>query len=257
MAHIHNTAVVAEGAKIGENVAIGPFAVVHADVEIGDESVVGPHAVIYDGARIGRNVKVHQGAAVANIPQDLKFGGEPTRCYVGDNTTIREFVTVNRGTTATGETRLGANCLLMAYAHIGHDSAIGDHVILANAVQVGGHVEIDEWTIVGGSTPIHQFCKIGKHAMIGGGFRAVQDVPPFVTMGGEPLRFAGVNSIGLRRRGFTSDQILTLKTIYRYIYGSGYTLTDAKARIVEEFGDDDLAKETLDFLGRTTRGLAG
>lgn len=258
MSTIHPTAIVSEKASIGENVTISPYAIIHDDVVIGDNTHIGPHTCVYDGARIGNNVTIYQSGSIAHIPQDLKFDKEPSLCIVGDNTTLHEFVTLHRGTSATGKTVIGSNVLMMAYSHVAHDCVIGNNCILANLVQIGGHVELEEYVILGGDSPVHQFCKIGKHAMVGGHFRVVQDVPPYVLVAGEPLEYSGINTIGLRRRGFTSDQITILKKVYNnYIYSKHYNVSQAKEKIKEEFGDDPLVKNVLDFLEKVTRGLVG
>ncbi len=255
MNNIHPTAFISEKAKIGENVTIGPFAVIYDDVEIGNDCKIGPHATIYDGARIGNNVTIYQSASIAHVPQDLKFSKESTQFYIGDNTTIHEFATLHRGTKETGESRIGKNCLLMAYSHVGHDVQIGDNCILANGVQIGGHVHIEDFVIIGGMTPVHQFSMIGKHAMVGGGFRVVQDVPPFVLAGGEPLRYSGLNVVGLRRRGFKNEEIETLKKAYHLIYNSGLNLTAGKEKVQTEFGDDPLVQSVLEFINKSKRSI--
>jgi len=255
MPEIHKTAVVDPKARIGEGVVIGPFAFIEADVEIGENSKIGPHACLYNGARIGSNVTIYQGASISHAPQDLKYAGEESYTVVGSGTTIHEFVTLHRGTVETRLTSIGENCLLMAYSHVAHDCRIGNNVILANTVQVGGHATIEDYTIIGGCTPVHQFCKIGKHCMIGGGFRVVQDVPPYILAGHEPLKYEGLNLIGLRRRGFTNDEIMRIKKIYELIYQSHLNLTQAKEQINQKFADDKFAAEILDFISRSTRGL--
>lgn len=255
MNKIHPTAIVSSKAKLGDNLVVHPHAIINDDVEIGDNCSIGPYAVIYDGARIGNNVIIHQSASVSNVPQDLKFGGERTYFYIGDNTTIREFVTLHRGTGEKGFSKIGSNCLIMAYVHVPHDCIIGNNVIIANTVQIAGHVEIDDNVIIGGTTVVHQFTKIGKHCMIGGGFRAIQDVPPFVLAGREPMRYMGLNVVGLRRRGFTNEDISTLKKVYDILYNSGLTFTKAKEKIKEEYGTVQVAKDVLDFLERSTRGI--
>lgn len=250
MNNIHSTAIVSKKARLGDDITIGPGAIIHDDVEIGNGCQIGPYAVLYDGARIGNRVKIHQSASVAHVPQDLKFGGEPTLFYVGDDTTIHEFVALHRGTHETGFSRIGQNCLLMAYSHVAHDTVVGNNCILANGVQLAGHVEIEDWVIVGGMTPVHQFCRIGKHAMIGGGFRVVQDVPPFVLAGSEPLRYSGLNVIGLRRRGFSNDDISRLKEAYTIIYNSGLTLSAAKQKLRDEFCDYPLVMNVVEFFDK-------
>jgi UDP-N-acetylglucosamine acyltransferase len=253
MSNIHSTAIVSSKAKIGSNIVIGPFAIIHDNVEIGDDCIIGPHAVIYDGARIGNRVKIHQSASVSNVPQDLKFDNEESYFYIGDDTTIREFTALHRGTVDTGFSRVGKNCLLMAYVHVAHDTIVGDNCILANGVQLAGHVTLEDWVIIGGLTPVHQFCRIGKHAMIGGGFRATTDVPPFVIGANYPLKFSGVNILGLRRRGFSNDDIFTIKKAYQILYNSGQNFSQAKKKLREEFESFEHVKLILEFLDKSTR----
>ncbi len=257
MNNIHSTAVVSSKAKLGDNITIYPYAIIEDDVEIGNDCEIGPHAVLYDGARVGNKVKIYQGASVAHIPQDLKFGNEKTIFKIGDNTVIHEFVTLHRGTKDTGFSSVGKNCLLMAYSHVAHDCIVGDNCIIANSVQIGGHVEIEEYVIIGGTTPVHQFCKIGAHAMIGGGFRVTQDVPPYILTASEPLKFSGLNVIGLRRRGFSNDDIATLKKAYSYIYNPSLNITQAKEKIQNELAENVYVQNVLSFLNKCTRGLVG
>ncbi len=255
MINIHPTAIIDKKAQIGNNVTIGAFSIVEGDVVIGSNTEVGSHVHIFNGARIGNNCKIHKGAVVSSDPQDLKFGGEPTRFEIGDNTTIREFCTLNRGTTEHMKSVVGSNCLLMAYVHVAHDCTIGDNVILANAVQLGGHVEVEEYAIIGGVSPVHQFCHIGRHCMIGGHFRAVQDVPPYITASGEPLKYAGLNSIGLRRRGFKPETVLTLKRTYNLLYRSKLNVSQAVERIKSDIELIPEVQYVLDFIERSNRGL--
>ena len=252
---IHETAIVSPKAQLGNNISIGPYTIVEEDVIIGNDCIIGPHVAIYNGARIGNNVKIYQGASVANHPQDLKFAGEVSLFEVGDNTVIREFATLHRGTVESKTSKVGKNCLLMAYTHVAHDCIVGDNCILANCVQLGGHVEIEDWVIVGGATVVHQFEKIGKHAMIGGGFRVTSDVPPFILAAGEPLSYNGLNTIGLRRRGFTNEEIMKLKEIYSYVFSSEINLSQAKEKIAEKFPQDPLAESVLEFLNKSSRGI--
>jgi UDP-N-acetylglucosamine acyltransferase len=254
---IHPTAIVSGKAKLGDNIIISPYAIVHDDVEIGDNCQVGPYAVIYDGARIGNNVIIHQSASVSNVPQDLSFEGEETLFYIGDNTTIREFVTLHKGTKSSGFSRVGSNCLIMAYSHVAHDCILGNNIILSNAVQIAGHVTIDDYAIVGGSTVIHQFCKVGKHTMTGGGFRIVQDLPPFILAAEEPLQYKNLNIVGLRRRGFSNEDIMALKKAYGYIYSKALNVTQAKEKIIAELGDNKYVQEVLTFIEGSKRGLVG
>ncbi len=254
---IHPTAIVDEKAELGEGVRIGPFAVVEANVELGDRVTVGPHAHIAWGARLAEEVQVFTSAVVGHIPQDLKFAGEETTLEVGARTRIREFCTLHRGTDDLWKTVIGADCLLMNYVHIAHDCIVGDHCVLANAVQVGGHVEIGEWAIIGGSVPVHQFCRVGEHAMVGGGYRVVQDVPPYLRVAGEPLRPSGLNSIGLKRRGFTDEAIAGLKKAYRILFRSNLNMSSAIAQVREELPDFPELTRLLEFIESSDRGIVG
>jgi UDP-N-acetylglucosamine acyltransferase len=256
MSNIHRTAIVSSKAKIGNNITIDPFVIIHDDVEIGNDCTIGPHVVIYNGARICNNVRIKQGASVANFPQDLKFSGVPTLFIIGDNTLIHEFVTLHRGT-ETGKSEIGKNCLLMAYSHVAHDCKVGDNVILANGVQLGGFSQIEDFVIVGGMTPVHQFCRVGQHAMVGGALRVVQDVPPYILTGNLPLKFEGLNVIGLRRRGFSNNDIVTLKKCYAYIYGGSLNVTQALEKVEFEFGENKLVQNVLSFIRASKRGIAG
>lgn len=244
---IHPTAIISSHATLGAGVQVGAYSVIEDDVVIGDGTEIAYHAVIASGARIGKHCKIFSGASISTVPQDLKFKGEPTHLYIGDHTTVREYATLNRGTMASGKTSIGSNCLIMAYAHIAHDCIVGNHVILANAVQLGGHCEIDDYAFVGGLVGMHQFTRVGKHAMIGGVFRAVVDVPPFVTAGREPLRYEGVNVTGLKRRGFTSEQIDTLRDIYRIIFQSKLLLANAIEKVKADIADTAERDEVLRF----------
>lgn len=255
MTEIHSTAIVSPKAKLGENVKVGPFTIIYDNVEIGNNCIIDANVVIYDGARIGNRVRIYQGAAIANTPQDLKFDNEITYFYVGDDTQIREFVTLHRGTHATGKSTIGKNCLLMAYSHVAHDCTVGDNVILANSVQVAGHVEIEDYVIIGGVTGVHQFTKVGAHAMIGALSRIAGDVPPFLMASGQTCRFEGINKIGLRRRGFTAEQLEAIKETYRILYLSGYTFTKAKEIINEKLSHHEVVKQIQNFLSRSSRGI--
>ncbi len=257
MKNIHPTAIVSDKAKLGDNIAVSAYAIIEDDVEIGNDCRIGPHAVIYNGARIGDRVTIHQAASIAHIPQDLKFSNEESYFYVGDDTVIHEYVTLHRGTKETGFSRVGKNCLLMAYSHVAHDTTVGDNCILANGVQIAGHVEIEDWVIIGGMTPVHQFCKVGQHTMIGGGFRVTQDVPPYILTAGEPLRFEGLNVIGLRRRGFPNEDIMTLKKAYSYLYDKSLNVSQAKAKIMEEFAGNKYVTNVIEFIAKCNRGLVG
>lgn len=217
---IHPTAVVDSGAELGNDVKIGPFAVIEANVVIADGCEIGAAAYVASGARLGNSVKIFPHAVVATVPQDLKFGGEPTTCEIGDRTVVREFATVNRGTKAHMRTLVGSDCFLMTYSHIAHDCIVGNNCILANSATLAGHVTIEDWVIIGGLVPIHQFVKIGCHAMIGGGWRVPMDVPPYVTAAGSPLKPMDLNKIGLSRRGFTPETISSMKKAFRILFRS-------------------------------------
>lgn len=257
MNNIHPTAIVSPKAILGDNNIIGPHAIIEDNVEIGNNCNIGPFAVIYPGARIKNNVTIHQSASVANVPQDLSFSGEDTILIIDDNTTIREFAALHRGTKATGQTYIGKSCFIMAYSHVAHDDYIGDHCILANAVQLAGHVHLEDWVTIGGGTVVHQFCNIGQQVMIGGGNKVTQDVPPFVLAADWPLRFVSLNIIGLRRRGFSNENIQTLKQVYGILYNKSYNLSQAKELIQKEFGTNEYAQTTLQFLAQSKRGIIG
>lgn len=254
---IHATAVVSDEAELGVGVRIGPYAVVESDVVLGDRVEIGPHAHIAHGARLAEEVRVFTSASVSHIPQDLKFAGEKTTLEVGPRTIIREFCTLHRGTEDLWKTVIGADCLLMNYVHVAHDCVVGDHCVLANAVQLGGHVEVGEWAIIGGSVPVHQFCRVGDHAMVGGGYRVVQDVPPYLRVAGEPLRPVGLNSIGLRRRGFDEETLSTLKKAYRILFRSRLNTSKAIARVREELPDIPETRRLLAFIEASERGIVG
>jgi UDP-N-acetylglucosamine acyltransferase len=252
---IDSHAVVSPKATIGADVRIGPFAVVEDDVTIGERTTVGAHTVIHSGTRLGRNCKIQAMAAIGGPPQDLKYAGEPTILEVGDNALIREFVTLNRGTTATGRTVIGKNCMFMANSHVAHDCRIGDNVILANCCAMGGHVHLGEWVIIGGGTNVHQFTEIGSHAMVGGGYRVTKDVPPYVLAGSEPLIFERLNMIGLRRRGFSEPSIELLSIAYRLLYRSNLNVSQAVARIKAEVELSSEVQQVLSFIERSKRGI--
>lgn len=246
---------VSKNAIIGSNVKIGEFTVIKDDVVICNNVEISSNVLIDNGARIADNVKIYQGAAVSVPPQDLKFGSEKTYFEIGEGTIIREYVTLNRGTKYSGKSVVGKNCFLMSYVHVAHDCIIGDNVILANLVNMGGHVEIGDWAFIGGMSPIHQFVKIGAHAMIGAGFRVVKDVPPYILAGNLPLRFEGINLVGLRRRGFSNDQIKKIEDIYDIIYNSHYNVSDAVKKIEGEYQQDEIVKTILDFIKSSKRGI--
>jgi len=242
-------------ARIGAEVEIGPFTTISADVEIGEGSWIGPNVTIMDGARIGSNCRIFPGAVISAIPQDLKFQGERTTVEIGHRSTIRECVTINRGTKAYGKTVVGKDCLIMAYVHIAHDCILGNHVILVNSVALAGHVEIGDYGIISGLSAVHQFVKIGAHVMIGGGAMVRKDVPPFITAAGEPLAYAGVNSVGLKRRNFAQEDIHEIQTLYRTMYQSGMNISQAVNQIKETHPNRPLADSILSFIEQSDRGL--
>ena len=232
---IQPLAYVHPSAKISDHVIIDPFVTIHADVEIGEGTHVMSGATIFKGTRIGKNCRIFPGASIGAIPQDLKFDGEETHTVIGNNTTIREYVTINKGTKASGVTKVGNNVLLMAYVHLAHDVVIEDCCILANSVQVAGHVTVGEWAILGGAALVHQFVKIGRHAMISGGSLVRKDVPPYTKAAREPLSYEGVNSVGLRRREFSTEKIAEIQDIYRTLFVKGYNTAKSLKIIETEF----------------------
>lgn len=231
-------------AKLGKNVTVDPFAVINKNVEIGDGTWIGSHTTIMEGARIGKNCKIFPGAVISAIPQDLKFSGEKTTAEIGDNTVIRECVTVNRGTKDKLKTTVGSNCLLMAYVHVAHDCSIGNNVILANLVTLAGHIAIDDWAILEGLVAVQQFIHIGAHSFVTGGSLVRKNIPPFVKAAREPLSYAGVNSVGLRRRGFSNETVLQIEDIYRTIYVRGYNVSNA-LNIVEQEAPASAEKDLI------------
>lgn len=253
---IHSSAVVHEDAQLGTDVTVGPGAIIGPGVVIGDGTQIGAHALVERNTIIGAECILHHGAVLGTDPQDLKYEGEPTELVVGDRTVVREYATLNRGTRAAGRTVVGADCLLMAYSHIAHDCVIGDHVILANSVNMGGHVEIGDWAIVGGLTAIHQFARIGAHAFVGGAARVAKDVAPYVRAAGNPLVMAGLNSVGLRRRGFDDETRRALKEVYRMVFASDMNVSQAVARAREELEPRPEIEEFLTFIESSERGLS-
>ncbi|MCB9261908.1 MAG: acyl-ACP--UDP-N-acetylglucosamine O-acyltransferase [Flavobacteriales bacterium] len=242
-------------AKIANNVVVEPFVTIHKNVEIGEGSWIGSNVTIMEGARIGKNCRIFPGAVISAIPQDLKFAGEDTTVEIGDNTTIRECVTVNRGTKTRNKTVVGNNCLLMAYSHIAHDCIIGNNVIIGNASQIAGEVHIDDFAILSGLVAVHQFAKIGAHVMVSGGSLVRKDVPPFTKAAREPLSYEGVNSIGLRRRGFSSDKISEIQEIYRMLYLRGLNNAVALAKIEAEMPATKERDEIISFIKGSDRGI--
>lgn len=243
-------------ARIAQNVVIEPFSVIYNNVEIGEGTWIGSNVCIMEGARIGKNCKVYPGAVISAPPQDLKYKGEPSTVTIGDHTVIRECVTINRGTALDkNTTMIGANCLLMAYVHVAHDCIIGNDVIIANSVQLAGHIEIQDYAFIGGVSAVHQFVKIGAHAMISGGSLVRKDVPPFTKAAREPLSYSGINSIGLRRRGFSSEKINEIQEIYRLVYLRGLNNSDALDLIELEMPPSRERDEVLYFIRNSERGI--
>jgi len=242
-------------AKIADNVVIEPFVSIDHDVEIGAGTRIGSSATILPGTRIGKNCIIFPGAVIGAVPQDLKFRGEYTTVEIGDNNTIREFVTINRGTASKGKTSLGNNNLIMAYVHIAHDCKLGNNIILGNSTQLAGEVVIDDWVIVSGMSGVHQFCRIGSHVMIGGGSRVTKDVPPYIKASREPLSYVGINSIGLRRRSVTNEKIREIQDIYRYIYQKGLNTSQAVEVIEAEMPATQERDEILLFVKDSKRGI--
>lgn len=242
-------------AKIHPSVVIDPFVSIDANVEIGEGTHIGSNVTIMEGARIGRHCNIFPGAVISGIPQDLKFNGEETVAVIGDHTTIRECVTINRGTASKGKTVVGDNCLIMAYCHVAHDVKLGNNVIMSNASQVAGEVQIDDFAVIGGGTLIHQFCHLGAHIMIQGGSRINKDIPPFVKAGRDPIAYTGINSIGLRRRNFTNDQIRDIQEIYRYLYLSRLNVSDAVDRIEAELPATPERDQIIEFIRNSRRGI--
>ncbi|MHB1180022.1 MAG: acyl-ACP--UDP-N-acetylglucosamine O-acyltransferase [Daejeonella sp.] len=243
-------------AKIAENVVIEPFVTIYKDVIISEGSWIGSNVTIMDGARIGKNCRIFPGAVISAPPQDLKYNGEASTVTVGDNTIIRECVTLNRGTALDkNTTTVGSNCLLMAYVHIAHDCVIGNNVIIANSVQLAGHIEVQDYAFIGGASAIHQFVSIGAHSIISGGSLVRKDVPPYTKAGREPLSYVGINSVGLRRRGFSSEQIYEIQDIYRTIFLKKFNISRALDIIETEREPTEIRDEILDFIRNSNRGV--
>ena len=249
LAYVHPEAIIAE------SVVIEPFAAIYQDVTIGEGTKIGSNVSIMPGVRIGKNCQIFPGAVIGAVPQDLKFRGEYSTVEIGDNTTIREFVTINRGTTAKGKTVVGSNCLLMAYVHVAHDCIVGNNVILVNNTQLAGEVIVDDFAILGGMVAVHQFVRVGSHVMISGGSLVRKDVPPFIKAGREPLSYVGINSIGLRRRNFSNEKIREVQEIYRYIYQKGLNISQAVEIIEAEMPASPERDEVLLFIKDSKRGI--
>ena len=242
-------------ARIGQDVTIEPFAMIYGDVEIGDGSWIGPNSVLMDGARIGRKCRIFPGAVISAIPQDLKFAGERTTAEVGDGTTIRECVTINRGTADREKTAVGSNCLLMAYVHLAHDTIVGNNCVIANSVNVAGHVTIDDWAILEGNVAVQQFIHIGAHSFIAGASLVRKNVPPFVKAAREPLSYIGVNVVGLRRRGFSDEQVARIEDIYREIFVRNTNVDRAVQNVEQTLPRSPERGQILDFIRNSPKGI--
>ncbi len=242
-------------AKIAPNVVIEPFSTIHKDVVIGEGTWIGSNVTIMDGARIGKNCKIFPGAVISGEPQDLKFEGEITTAEIGDNTTIRECVTINRGTKDRFRTVIGKNCLIQAYSHIAHDCIVGDNCIFSNSSTLAGHITVGDYVVLAGLVAVHQFCHIGSHAFVTGGTLVRKDVPPFIKAAREPISYAGVNSVGLRRRGYTTEQITEVQNIYRVLFVQNRNLSKALDLVEAEFEPTELRDEILTFVRNSNRGV--
>lgn len=255
MPEIHPTAIIHPNASMADDVQIDAYSIIEDDVVIGSGCRIASCVRIKAGTRLGSGVTIAHGAVLGSHPQDVKFKGEKTYLYVGDRTNIREYCTLNRGSAASGQTRVGKECFLMTYVHVAHDCILGDNVTLANAVNMGGRVMIEDFATLGGIVPIHQFVRIGCHAMIGGGFRVSKDVPPYILAGSEPLAFRGLNSVGLRRHGFSSETRSVLRKAYRLLYRSKLNVKQALERIEAECEQTPEVKYTVAFIRESKRGI--
>ncbi len=255
MTTIHPTAIVSENASIGDNVVVGPYSIIEDEVEISDGCEIASHVLISNGTKLGKNCKIYKGAVLGTNPQDLKFDDEKTFLEIGDNTTIREFATLNRATTHSYYTIVGNNCLIMAYAHVAHDCQVGNNVVLANSVTLAGHVIIEDFVGIGGLTPVHQFVRIGTQSFIGGGLRIPKDVPPFILAMGEPLKFAGLNKIGMQRRGFTDEALSAIREAFKIIYRQNNTTKEAVAILSDQFAEVSEVMHLVDFINSSERGI--
>jgi UDP-N-acetylglucosamine acyltransferase len=257
MNKIHPSAIISPNAVLGDNIEIGPYAYIDDNVSIGDGCKIHPHACIYSYVRIGKNCEVFPGAVVGAIPQDLKYDGEISYVEIGDNVTIRECATINRGTKASGKgvTHIGNDTLIMSYVHVAHDCHVGNHCILTSYVGIAGETDVDDWAIIGGSTVVHQFSHIGTHAMVGGGTAVNKDIPPYSICGRNPICFSGINIVGLRRRGFEPDVIRNIKDIYDTIYFQGLNNADACSKVEAGFPQSEERDNILEFIRASKRGI--
>lgn len=251
----HPTTNIHPDARIGHNVHVSPFVTIEGDVEIGDNTWIGPNACILDGSRIGENCKIFPGAIVGAVPQDLKFNGEHSIVEIGNNVTIREYVTINRGTKANWTTTIKDNCLLMAYVHVAHDCWLEENVILANNVNLAGHIKVEKFAILGGLSAVHQFVHIGEHSMIGGGSLVRKDIPPYLKAAREPISYAGINSIGLKRRGFSVESIKSIHDSYRFLFVKGYNVSQALELIEKNVNPTPERNNIIAFVKSSERGI--
>ena len=252
---IHQLTAVDPRAKIGKNVTIEPFTTIGANVTIGADTWIGPNVTIMEGVKIGKGCKIYPGTVIGAVPQDLKFDGEDSTVVIGNNTTIRECVTINRGTKALGYTKIGDDCLIMATSHIAHDCIVGNNVIIVNGCGIAGHVEIGDYAVIGGLSAIHQFSKVGKHVMVSGGTLVRKDIPPYIKVAREPISYAGINSVGLRRRGFSNDKIFEIQKIYRTIFQMKMNTTQAIELIEKEMLPTVERDEIITFIQNSPRGI--
>ena len=252
---IHSTAIIGNNVELGSNVKIGPYSVIEDDVQIGNNSNIKNFVTICKNTTIGKDCEIFHNCSIGEIPQDLKFNGEKTKTIIGNRNKIRESVTINRGTEFLGETRIGDDCLLMAYTHVGHDSVIGNNVVMANMATLGGHVTLNDWVSLGGGVLVHQFCQLGTQVFIGGGFRVVQDVPPYILAAKEPLKYQGINSIGLKRRGYDQRTRKDIKKIYQIIFGTNINISQAIIKIKNKFKDSNHKNMILNFIKNSKRGI--
>jgi UDP-N-acetylglucosamine acyltransferase len=254
--NIHPTAIISPEATLAEGVEIGPYSVIGPDVHIGKHTIIGPHVVIESRTDIGEECRISQFASIGGAPQDLKFRGEPTRVVIGNHNTIREYVTINRATTADiGVTRIGDHNLLMAYCHVAHNCKLGDHIIMANAANLAGHIHVEDFAIIGGLTGIHQFTRIGAHCIIGGASAVTKDIPPYVMASGNYAKLYGLNMIGLKRRGFPDETIQALREAYRIVFRSSLLISAAIKKVEQEGKDLPEVRQFLDFIRKSERGI--
>lgn len=252
---IHEQANINPNATIGDGVHIDAFTTIYDDVVIGDGTTIGPNVTIYPGSRIGKNVQIFPGAVIGAIPQDLKFNGEYSTTEIGDNTVIRECVTIHRGTADRETTRVGKNCLLMCYVHVAHDCLIGDNVVIANSSGIAGHCVIGDWVVIEGMCGFQQFIQVGEHAFVAGMSQVRKDIPPYVRVAREPLTFAGINAIGLRRRGMTDEKVKLIEDIYRNLFILNNSVSVGLKTIEQEIEDCDEKKLVIDFINQSDKGI--